>query len=98
MMKSILCGLVRFYQQFLSPLLPRACRFYPSCSEYMVQAITEHGVLRGVALGGWRILRCNPFTPGGYDPVPARRGHEAEGGCAGHPVRFSAVKTVPGQE
>jgi len=68
-MKRILCGLVRLYQVFISPYLPRTCRFYPSCSEYMIQAITEYGALRGLARGCWRILRCNPLCEGGYDPV-----------------------------
>ncbi len=97
-MKSILCGLIRFYQQVLSPMLPKACRFYPSCSQYMIQAITERGVLRGVALGGWRILRCNPFTPGGYDPVPPGRHRRSEHCRPERPVRLSIAKTGPGQE
>ena len=66
----VLVALVRVYQLFLSPLLPSACRYYPSCSAYTIQAIERHGPLRGVALGARRILRCNPFRPGGYDPVP----------------------------
>ena len=68
-MRRLLCALVRGYQLFISPLLPRTCRFYPSCSEYMLQAITEYGVLRGVGKGLRRLLRCQPFCPGGYDPV-----------------------------
>jgi uncharacterized protein len=75
MMKRILCGLVRGYQRFISPWLPKACRFYPSCSEYMIQAITEYGVLRGLVRGGWRILRCNPLCEGGYDPVVPLSAH-----------------------
>jgi len=67
---SLLCGLIRLYQVTISPLLPNCCRFYPSCSEYMRQAIIEFGVIRGVAMGCWRLLRCNPFCEGGYDPVP----------------------------
>ena len=69
-MRRLLSSLIRLYQMAISPLLPRSCRFYPSCSEYMRTAIMEHGVLRGLALGGWRILRCNPFCHGGFDPVP----------------------------
>jgi uncharacterized protein len=68
-MRRILCGLIRGYQLFISPLLPRSCRFEPTCSEYMRQAIIEFGVLRGLAKGSWRLLRCNPFVRGGYDPV-----------------------------
>lgn len=66
----VLIACVRAYQLFLSPLLPAACRYYPSCSAYAVQAIERHGPLRGVWLAARRILRCNPFRPGGYDPVP----------------------------
>ena len=68
-MRASLCSLVRAYQILLSPLLPRTCRFTPSCSEYMIQAITTFGVVRGVGKGLWRLLRCQPFGKGGYDPV-----------------------------
>lgn len=68
-MRRLLCSLVRAYQLLLSPLLPRTCRFTPSCSEYMIQAITAYGVVRGVGKGLWRLLRCQPFGKGGYDPV-----------------------------
>jgi putative membrane protein insertion efficiency factor len=63
---------IRFYQRFLSPLKPPTCRFHPTCSEYALRAIRDHGALKGVLLGGWRILRCNPFVEGGEDPVPER--------------------------
>lgn len=63
-------ALVRFYQRFLTGLKPPTCRYYPSCSEYSIQAIAHHGLLRGGLLALWRILRCNPFSPGGYDPGP----------------------------
>jgi uncharacterized protein len=66
---KLVCSVVRLYQLFISPLLPKTCRFYPSCSEYMIQAITQLGLARGLAKGAWRILRCNPFCAGGYDPV-----------------------------
>jgi putative membrane protein insertion efficiency factor len=62
--------LVRAYQLVARPLLPPACRFYPSCSEYAIEALHTHGAMRGAALACWRVLRCNPFVPGGYDPVP----------------------------
>jgi len=61
---------VRVYQRVISPILPHRCRFYPSCSEYAAQAILTHGVLRGGWLSLKRILKCGPWHPGGYDPVP----------------------------
>jgi len=63
--------LVRAYQFVVRPILPPSCKFVPSCSDYAIEALRTHGVLRGMMLAGWRILRCNPFTAGGYDPVPA---------------------------
>jgi len=61
---------IRFYQRVISPLTPPSCRFEPSCSEYGAQAILGHGILKGTLLTGWRILRCQPFSAGGLDPVP----------------------------
>jgi uncharacterized protein len=69
-MKSAILLLLRGYKRFLSPILPRACRFEPTCSVYMLQAIEKMGVLKGLYLGCRRILRCHPFSAGGYDPVP----------------------------
>ena len=69
-MKSILLGLIRLYQLTLSRVLPPTCRFYPSCSEYSLEAISRHGAWRGGWLAVKRIARCHPFNPGGYDPVP----------------------------
>ncbi|MGH7302860.1 MAG: membrane protein insertion efficiency factor YidD [Candidatus Rokuibacteriota bacterium] len=63
---------LRAYQWLVSPLLPSACRFAPTCSEYARQALVEHGLVRGVGLAVWRLARCQPFHPGGYDPPPAR--------------------------
>lgn len=68
-MKKFLLAAVKFYKQCLNPLLPGSCKFVPSCSAYMMQAISKRGVLTGVPLGIWRILRCNPFSKGGFDPV-----------------------------
>ncbi len=64
---------IRAYQRLLSPLLGQRCRYYPSCSEYAVQAIHRFGILRGLILAGWRLLRCNPWSPGGVDPVEDQR-------------------------
>jgi hypothetical protein len=71
-MKWLALKLIRFYKRFLSPMLPSACRFTPTCSEYMYEAIEIHGVLRGVRMGAYRIWRCQPMYEGGYDPVPPR--------------------------
>jgi putative membrane protein insertion efficiency factor len=64
---------IRIYQRLVSPLLGQRCRFYPSCSEYAVQAIRQFGILRGLVLAGWRLLRCNPWSHGGFDPVEDQR-------------------------
>lgn len=71
--RTIVIGILRLYKSFISPLLPSACRFYPSCSEYAMQAVEMRGALRGMALALWRLARCQPFTKGGYDPVPPPR-------------------------
>jgi len=68
--RGVLMGLIRGYQLVVSPALPPACRFTPSCSQYALEAIGRHGVLRGLWLAGRRLLRCHPFHPGGFDPVP----------------------------
>ncbi len=69
-MKQLFLVLLRFYQYAISPMLGPKCRFYPSCSEYMVEALEKHGFFRGLWLGFARILRCHPWHPGGFDPVP----------------------------
>jgi len=58
------------YRRWVSPAMPARCRFYPSCSAYALEAVTTHGAWRGTGLAIWRLLRCHPFHPGGYDPVP----------------------------
>lgn len=68
-MKFVLLLLLRFYKVGISPLLPPSCRFTPTCSQYMFEAIQKYGAMRGVWMGIRRILRCHPFHPGGYDPV-----------------------------
>jgi uncharacterized protein len=65
---AVAIGLVRMYQRGLSPLLGKNCRFQPTCSHYMIEAINKYGLLVGVSKGIWRILRCHPFNRGGYDP------------------------------
>ncbi len=70
MLTKIICLFIRIYQLTIATVLPRACRFYPSCSEYAHRALRRHGAGYGTILAVKRILRCNPFFPGGYDPVP----------------------------
>lgn len=69
-MKLLVLGMIRFYRLFLSPLKPPTCRFIPTCSEYAFLAIEKYGILRGGWLALKRILKCHPFHPGGYDPIP----------------------------
>lgn len=69
MMKESALYLVRFYQKYLSPILPKSCRFHPTCSQYTYEAIEKYGVSKGIFLGTKRILKCHPFHPGGYDPL-----------------------------
>ena len=64
---------VRAYQRWISPAMPRRCKYHPTCSAYAVQAIEAYGILRGSILAAWRLLRCNPFSRGGYDPVSAQK-------------------------
>ena len=71
-MRTVLILLVRAYQVTLSPLFSGCCRFEPSCSNYMIEALEVHGVCKGVLLGVWRLLRCHPFGASGYDPVPMK--------------------------
>ena len=69
-MKSLFLALIRFYRRSISPVRPPCCRFIPTCSQYAIEAIEKYGVCKGGALALWRVLRCNPFCKGGYDPVP----------------------------
>ncbi len=66
---SIALHLLRLYKRWISPCLPSACRFYPTCSEYAMEAIEKHGLWRGIGMGTKRLLRCHPFHEGGFDPV-----------------------------
>ena len=69
-MKNILIAMIRFYQKFLSQLKHTRCPYTPTCSQYGLEAIQKYGAVKGSLLACWRILRCNPFSKGGYDPVP----------------------------
>ncbi len=68
-MQMIVCAPIKLYQYLISPLLPPRCRFYPSCSSYTLQAIEVYGIARGLKLGFQRLLRCHPWSKGGYDPI-----------------------------
>ncbi|WP_203782701.1 membrane protein insertion efficiency factor YidD [Paractinoplanes rishiriensis] len=71
----VLGAMVVAYRRYVSPALPARCRFYPSCSAYAQEALVRHGAVRGTGLTVWRLLRCHPFHPGGYDPVPDPNRH-----------------------
>ena len=75
-MKRVMIAILRFYKRYISPLLPNACIYTPTCSEYAMEAIEKHGVFKGTGLAILRILRCNPFHEGGYDPVPEPKKHK----------------------
>lgn len=72
-MKNLALRMIRFYRKRISPLFPPRCRFYPTCSQYALTAIERFGLLRGGLLAAWRLLRCNPFFPGGVDLVPEKK-------------------------
>ncbi len=72
MLRAVLLAPLRAYMRFISPALPARCRYHPTCSAYAEQAILRYGILRGAILAGWRLLRCNPWSHGGYDPVEAQ--------------------------
>ncbi|MDY0396460.1 membrane protein insertion efficiency factor YidD [Virgibacillus halophilus] len=78
-MKYILIGIIRFYQKFISPVKPPSCRFYPTCSQYGMEAVKRFGALKGGYLAIKRILKCHPFHPGGVDLVPEKRKTSQEG-------------------
>ena len=69
-MKMILIRVIQFYQKYLSPMKRIKCPYYPSCSQYGLEAVQKYGAVKGGLLAAWRIVRCNPFSSGGYDPVP----------------------------
>jgi uncharacterized protein len=72
-LRTVAIAPIRFYQRFVSPALPARCKYAPTCSAYGAQAIREYGILRGLVLAGWRLLRCNPWSHGGWDPVSDQR-------------------------
>ena len=71
--KAVVIGLIRFYQVVISPGIPGHCKYYPSCSQYALDAVREYGAVRGFVLAAWRVLRCNPLSYGGYDPVSRQK-------------------------
>jgi uncharacterized protein len=73
LLRAIVSAPIVAYQRLISPALPRRCKYEPTCSRYAVEAIGRYGILRGLVLAGWRLLRCNPWSYGGYDPVDAQR-------------------------
>jgi len=81
--RAVVSAPIVAYQRFVSPAIPRRCKYEPTCSRYAVEAIRRYGILRGLVLAGWRLLRCNPWSHGGYDPVDEQRvfrsGHDAGG-------------------
>ncbi len=82
-LRSIAVLPIRLYQRLISPLVGSRCKYYPSCSEYAAQAISRFGILRGLVLAGWRLLRCNPFSHGGFDPVENQRLFQSQTSATG---------------
>ncbi|CAM3356806.1 membrane protein insertion efficiency factor YidD [Nosocomiicoccus ampullae] len=72
-MKKLILKMIRFYQRYISPMSPPTCRFYPTCSQYAIEAVEEHGAIKGSYLATRRILKCHPFHEGGFDPVPPKK-------------------------
>lgn len=70
---ALVASPIRLYQRFMSPLLPRRCKYEPTCSAYAIEAVRSFGPARGIVLAAWRLLRCNPFSHGGHDPVSEQR-------------------------
>lgn len=72
-MKKLILKMIRFYQKYISPMSPPTCRFYPTCSQYAIEAVEEHGAIKGGYLATRRILKCHPLHEGGFDPVPPKK-------------------------
>jgi putative membrane protein insertion efficiency factor len=88
--RELVLAPVVLYQRLISPALPRRCKYEPTCSRYAVQAVREYGILRGLVLAAWRLLRCNPWSHGGFDPVEAQQLFGDDQRRAGRVVRTSA--------
>ncbi len=88
--RALVVAPIVVYQKVISPGLPRRCRYEPTCSHYAVQAIRRYGILKGLVLAAWRLLRCNPFSPGGWDPVEAQRLFSERRGEGDSPSRAEA--------
>jgi putative membrane protein insertion efficiency factor len=71
--RTVVVAPINFYRRFISPALPQRCKYHPTCSAYAVEAVRTYGVFRGLVLAGWRLLRCNPWSHGGVDPVEAQK-------------------------
>ncbi len=84
-MKQVFCFLIRLYRKWVSPILPPSCRYYPTCSAYALEAVERYGAFRGGLLAVKRVLRCHPYHPGGYDPVPLEYPRRKKRGCSALP-------------
>jgi putative membrane protein insertion efficiency factor len=82
-LRALVTAPIIAYQRLISPAIPRRCKYEPTCSRYAVEAISRFGILRGLVLAGWRLLRCNPWSHGGYDPVEAQRVFRIGSGTGG---------------
>lgn len=89
LLRELILAPVTAYQRVISPALPRRCKYEPTCSAYAAQALREYGILRGLVLAGWRLLRCNPWSHGGYDPVAAQGLFKPSGGAHASTPRSS---------
>jgi len=88
--RAVVLGSITAYQRVISPAMPRHCKYEPTCSRYAAQAVRDFGILRGLLLAGWRVLRCNPFSHGGFDPVAAQRLFRVPVPPDGHPPDSSS--------
>lgn len=92
---EVLLMFLRAYKWALSPMLAPACRYVPTCSEYAIEAVERHGVLRGSAMAVWRLLRCHPFASAGFDPVPIGNGDRVQIACAHTACAGAAIHVRP---